>query len=567
MRISKVSLSNTMNHRSYNLSIPASAQLTIIAGPNGSGKTTIAQSIRLALTGEPVRGLVYKNELSALITQGEKDGKVDVITEDPAAPVGSPAVWKYSVSLKSGARTAKVIDGSDAATNVPTYAFDPSELLTIDIKARQKEIFKLSGIKMNLDSVMVELTDKGHAPERIERACKYLRLVGFDAAAKEAREAATEARGAWKAITGETYGEVKAESWKASIPKRQVEGKLSDLKAAFEKSVTSLETAKAAQDNLVAAEAATRSALKLVAARDDLKANEARLIKATKAAENAAHKLNETEKAASYKGGETCPCPSCGVVLFWNAKGALAEWDKSVQSSGNPIEAFGKLDEVRAEKRKADAEHAAVVALIAEGKAATVALESMPERPSDDALADARNAVLAAQAAHTLAKSDYDVAQKERDAEGHAQAQTEVAKGHHLDVGGYVALADAIEQIPGTYLSKAIGKINELLAEAAASFGTPVVVGQDMSPMYGTIPYALASESQQWRIRMAFGYAISVMSGLGILVLDGFDVIQPSARGPIIKFLATQDKVQAILLATLKEAPKMPPSVAVEWLG
>lgn len=566
MRISEISLSNALSQRAYSLSIPEASRLVFIAGPNGSGKTTIAQMIRLALTGEPVRGLVYKNELSSLITQGEKDGRVDVIVEDPGASVGASAVWKYGVALKSGTRTAKVMDGSDNAPNVPTYAFDPSELLTLDIKARQKEIFKLSGIKMNLDAVRTELIDKGHDPERVDRACKYLRL-GFDAAAKESREAATEARGGWKVITGETYGDNKADTWRATAPAREVQGKPEELAEALTKAETDLANARSKLDTLIAAESATRQAAKLVESRDNLKINESREVVLRNAAESAAHKLSEFEKAASYKGGETCPCPACGVLLFWNAKGALAEWDKSVQSTGNPVEAFNNLDAVRDEKRKADQALAAIVQAIADGKAAAKALESLPERPSEEAISNARNDVQAAQAAHSLAKSDHDVAEKERSAIAHAQTQTDLAKKLHGDVKGFVALADAIEQIPGAYLSKAIGTINDLLAEAAASFGTPVVVGQDMAPMYGTIPYALASESQQWRIRMAFGYAIAVMSGLGILVLDGFDVIQPSARGPIIKFLATQERVQVILLATLKEAPKMPPTVTVEWLG
>lgn len=565
MRISEINLSNTLSHRSFSLGIQDSARVTLVCGPNGSGKTGIAQSIRLALTGEPVRGLVYKNELSSLITQGEKDGKIDVIVEDPAAPVGTPAVWKYSVSLKSGARSAKVMDGSEPAPTVPTFAFDPSELLSLDIKARQKEIFKLSGIRTNLASVKAQLLDNGHDPERVERACKYLSL-GFDAAAKEAREAATEARGAWKSVTGETYGEVKAETWRAKVPAREVSGDQAAMAAKLAEAEKAAASTRAALDNLLAAENATRNAEKLVSARDALKTNEAREVVLRKAAETAAKNLDELEQSASYKGGETSPCPACGVVLYWNVKGRLKEWEKSAPKV-NPVEAHGKVDAARAEKRKADADHAAVVAAIADGKAASTALAALPERPSEEALERAKSDAQAAQAAYSMAKMDLDLLEKERTAEAEAAATTEQAKRYHADVSAYAALAEAIEQIPGSYLAQAVGTINGLLAEAAAAFGTPVVVGTDMAPMYGTIPYALASESQQWRIRMAFGYAIAAMSGLGILVLDGFDVIQPNARGSIIKFLAAQDRVQVFLFATLKEAPKMPPSVAVEWIG
>lgn len=52
-----------------------------------------------------------------------------------------------------------------------------------------------------------------------------------------------------------------------------------------------------------------------------------------------------------------------------------------------------------------------------------------------------------------------------------------------------------------------------------------MTLGQDMELRYGTVPYGLASESQQWRMRAAMGYALAVVGGLGMVVLDRFDVL------------------------------------------
>jgi hypothetical protein len=99
------------------------------------------------------------------------------------------------------------------------------------------------------------------------------------------------------------------------------------------------------------------------------------------------------------------------------------------------------------------------------------------------------------------------------------------------------------------------------------AFGKVVVVGDDMEVRYGTIAYPLASTSQQWRMRMAIGYALAVMSGLEVLVLDDFDCVEPAARGKILEWLSVMCDVQTVLCATLKAKPDLPAPFQVHWMG
>ena len=73
------------------------------------------------------------------------------------------------------------------------------------------------GLKAGGDAVRERLLAKGADKTKVERIVPLLR-AGFDAASKEAKEKATQAKGAWRALTGETYGSEKAKTWRAAAP-------------------------------------------------------------------------------------------------------------------------------------------------------------------------------------------------------------------------------------------------------------------------------------------------------------------------------------------------------------
>lgn len=144
---------------------------------------------------------------------------------------------------------------------------------------------------------------------------------------------------------------------------------------------------------------------------------------------------------------------------------------------------------------------------------------------------------------------------------------TAAAQRHHADVQGFSQLAKAIEALPANYLVSALKEVNDQLAELTAAFGgTPVVIGPDLEPLYGVTGYQFLSESEKWRVELALGYALASRT-TGLCLVDRLDVLQPSARGPVLKWMMGQDKVQFIIAATLKESPKLPPAIQVRWLG
>jgi hypothetical protein len=88
----------------------------------------------------------------------------------------------------------------------------------------------------------------------------------------------------------------------------------------------------------------------------------------------------------------------------------------------------------------------------------------------------------------------------------------------------------------------------------------------------GQRDYRLLSESERWRVDAMIAEAIAHLSGMRIIVLDRFDVLDQHGRGELLGWLdvlADQKEIDtALVFGTLKEPPKgLPETIGVHWLG
>lgn len=552
MRITDISAVNYLSLRALNINIADNTRVLLVAGDNGVGKTGVVQAVKLAITSEPIRGLTYKNELSELVTLGEKDGRVIV----NAISDGAPGEW--SVNLKNGSSTGGKADGALAP-------LDPRAFLSLPSIERKKALFTATNNVPTPATVSALLIERGHDKDRVNRLTSHFR-AGFDAAIKEAERGATEARGAWKALTNETYGEKKAADWKAPLPAREKTDPLETLRddlAKLQERLTGAELAVTEARSKAAAWAVVERA---TAAHADLGNNEKQLAAATERRAELAVQVEDLAKLAAHSGDTAQACPACGVMLAFGADRQLREHKPS--KDHDPVKAFEQLKAARQSIASLDVEIQAAQARVAEGRAAKAIVDAMPLKPDPEAPRRAAAALETIKSNITFAQNDIAAAERAATAEADAAALTARARAQHEDVLGYVSLADAIQHLPAEYMQSTLTTVNQLCAEAAASFGTPVTIGEDMEPRYGVVRYGNASESQQWRVEMAVGYALAVLGGLRVLVLDRFDLVQPKRRGAILQFLGAQDKVQVILAATLKERPlTLPSGFQLAWLS
>jgi hypothetical protein len=553
MRLTDITASNYLNRRAITLKVAPTTRLLLIAGANGTGKTGIAQAIKLAMLGEPTRGLQYKNQLESLITLGERDGAV-LVTGDVD---GAAIEWR--LNLKTGAHTGPPPPGSP-------LSLDPAMFLALTPADRRKALYAMAGIVMKPEAIKEALVAKGHTAERAGNVVQHLRL-GWDAGVKAAKEKATEARGAWKAITGETYGETKAVDWKARVVRPEGAKPITRARDEHAAALEKVTGAKKLLDDLNTAANLHRNNDEAQVAIAALPGYEAELSDALRDEKTATERLEVLQRNSQAHGGDTCACPACGVKLYWDATHKLQEWDKTVV---DPVAAHNSLAPAKSEVKLLSANVTNLREKIAAAKAFRTATAALPKKPNPAEIGQAKLDFAKANTDLVIAQSELESAERADSAQMMAQENTERAAAHHADVLAYTALATAVEAMPAEFLSKTLTEFNAYTTKVSSSAGFPksIIVGEDMEPRYGEILYSLASASQQWRIRLAVGYALAVMGGLRLLVLDEFDMLQPDARGGVLKFLLNTEEVQTVLCATLKAEPgPLSPAMQCVWLA
>ena len=141
----------------------------------------------------------------------------------------------------------------------------------------------------------------------------------------------------------------------------------------------------------------------------------------------------------------------------------------------------------------------------------------------------------------------------------------------HDQVECWVRASDALSPtgIPAQIVADKLKPINDRLRQTAVWTKWPQVsITPDMSILVDNRPYALQSESSQWRAQAAIAEAISAVTNTGILVLDRVDVLDVKNRVALIKWMLQirEDHQTILLFGTFKEPPKVPDAIAVHWM-
>nr|WP_315596119.1 ATP-binding protein [uncultured Cupriavidus sp.] len=568
MQITAIHARNFLGLRAADI-IPATP-VSLICGPNGAGKSSLQEAVRLALTGESVR-VSLKKEYGQLLHDGAETGTV-VVSAGPQA---------NSIALPSGKLTA----GLQTDPRLP-YVLDAQRFARLEVKERRAFLFDLMGLKLGTDLVRERLVARGCNPKKIEAVLPLVR-AGFDAAAKEAQTKATAAKGAWRAITGLTYGSVKAGDWKADVPAgapapEDVNATISELQADIAEASTE---AGDMQRQLGEMDAAARQR----AARDtkirELTDKAVGLAKAQESVDRAQAERDEflpkVEVLRAAAGGKAagmpCTCPECGVLLQYLA-GQLALREPT---QADP-EAAGRLPEYERSLTVLENALKSRTAERAAAKAAATQLDLLRKDAAADAGdddAELRKTIEAAltklqEAIAATGKQLEDVRAGQR-AVAQAAEQTKLASQHHADVVAWDALADALgpSGIPAELLAEALDPINDRLAATAnMTEWFRVGIEADMTITAGTgRAYALLSESEKWRADAMIAEAITHLTGLRLLVLDRADVLIGAERDRLFWWLddlAVDGAIDtALVFMSLKSPPAgLPDGITAFWI-
>lgn len=559
MKLTHITAQNYLGARAVDLAI--TTPVTLIAGKNGAGKSSLQEAIRHALGGDAAR-VALKKDFKALMSDGASSSYATVATSE----------GEFSIVLPSG-------KGTHYDHGALPFVLDPARFARLDANERRQFLLGLFDLSPDGPAVVDALKARGCEQAKIEQVRPLLR-AGFDAATKEAQARARDAKAAWRAVTAEAWGSDKAGKWAAPAP-AETYGK--DMIAAAEAAVAETDAA-IAEANQQIGEARAKARQHAEARRqiEELKAKAARLQAARIKLNLDQAQLDEwTAKLATLpEPGSSKPaphlygCPCCGVALQI-VGGELVKYE---------LPEAGPLDPDIETKRKQWSDAVALYTRsvandqrdIADAERAAQEIKDLEQRLGDAPPATERlEQALAGHQADRKARAATLAQMFEANRQAQAASEnTKKAAAHHADVMAWLAIADALapDGIPAEMLASALDPINERLTEAAGmAEWVPITITRDMDIVAAGRPYALLSESEKWRADAMIGAAIAELSGLRLLVLDRFDVLDAKGREDLIYWLDAMGAEglvdTALVFGTMKALPAgLPETITPVWI-
>lgn len=565
MKIHAIQTSNFLGAQAVDVKL--TKPVALFAGKNYAGKSSLQEAVRMALTGESVR-VDLKKDYGALVTDGQEAGFAEVITDEQS----------YSIVLPAG----KGVHSDNAALR---YVLDAQRFASMPSDFRRAFLFGLMGLRTDGAAVKDRLTARGCDGKKVEHVAPFLR-AGFDAGQKEAQAKAREAKASWKTTTGgEAYGSVKAASYRATKPEVDT-GKLEQSRADLVKMEDEIEAdtnhlgdlqgrARQATEQRAKLADLREKAGKFARIQEKLNKDEVELVEweqkvaDTKAKANGApaehpmtcpHCAGLVVHRPNIVGGELQPYEAPADTLDHEARAKLPEYERALHLMQSAV-INGKRD-------------------LAAADAAARALRELEDGGLVEAAGDEDIATLKARIdtlKHDKKNQEAGIRMLEDSARlaTEADEKTRRAAALHQDVQQWDAIADALapDGIPGEMLAEALGPINERLTMSSnTSEWSRIGIEADMTiTAEGGRPYALLSESEKWRADAMIAEAIAHLSGIRLLVLDRFDVLDIKGREDLLYWLdamAEDGEIDtALVFGTLKALPaQLPDTVAAFWI-
>ena len=550
------------------------SRICLLAGPNAAGKTSAAQAISGALTGEPVpiKG-VKKTSAGLLVRSGTASGSVSLTTTEgrteiqwPSAKVKTEGQAPYSSHFAAGLQT----------------------IVTLDEKERVKiltEYLKASPIRADLEAQLVSMA----LPKNIlDQLWQLIETTGWDNVCSQTKEKGARYKGQWQQVTGEQYGSKKAESW---VP----EGYSDDLMGESEDKLSALVTdARDALESAIAADAvddSARNQLELLAGLLQGRRIDALAAENDKPDTALNHQLEEctqfiasinVEKDVLTKQLSELPsanqaigmcCPKCTAELEVKAgklvvlTGQLTS--EEIQSRKEAIAALKtKIDAVsdgvqkhmeaaarlKRQIQEVETTHHVKLAechrLVKESETAADELKKPVAGRSEVSVDDCRT---------TYAKAELRLKAY--------QAKYAADRLHHT-IGQNAELLAKLspEGIRGYVQVKALKQFNDSVSSLCKTAGwRPVTLESDFMPTYGGTQYELLSESEKFRVRVVLQIGMALTDKSQALVIDAADILDKGGRNGLFK--AVKSTGLSTFISMTIDSKELVPNLAKAGIG
>lgn len=570
MKISKLEISNVL--AISRVDIECSTPILMVLGSNEAGKSSIADAVSMAILGQPAR-VKLKKDLGELLHDGSKKGRVTLLD-------GDDVIGEY-----------RLPGGDHQVAEIPRLEFLPYLLrprLFADMKAdeRRTMLFKLTGCKTSIDTTAEMMAKRGCRPDLIEEIKPLLRS-GFPAAAKDAAGRATEAKGAFRALTGDNWGSKQSEDWTLHIPEApdmpdvspaaidaEIE-KYAVLSAEVEKGVAHMAKLEQAAEHAKNYEARKSS---LEAAAVLLERAKIKLSTDQETLEDLENSLtvNQAKLREMQAGAVPVKCPCCQEELTIRGQtlekfaGLKADTSATSDAALQVTNAKNAIEMMRCTIAN---DIAAVTTAENAANELEAHIKDKPKDVSEEVIQKGSDALASTREKANKLRIRVEAMKQRQELLASADQTEHQAHEHHQNVLDWLLVADALapDGIPADILASALKPVNDSLAILSRLSGwKKVEIDRDMEITATARSYGLMSESAQWRIDTLIACAIAQISELRFLVVDRFDVLDMKGRSQCIGLLRELAGMglldQSIVCGTLKALMPEIKGVTQVWI-
>ncbi len=513
--------------RLKNIDVEFPDNITIVAGINEAGKSSLAEAIRFAILGDTPR-VKLKRDYKYLIHDGSRSGKVTLTLGD-----------KVMIrNVRDGKPANDCIKYGGMDEDILNFTLGSMSFARATDAKRREIITRYTGADENKEEVFKQLEDAKVDQKKIDEVAPLLKH-SFDSAHKRADENYAKLRGAWESITEERFGSRKGD-WSPEIPETHedvINALQDDVSAIFE----------IRNDKLAEVNAEEKKAIA-----DKFDADEQKLSDLRDQVVKAKTDLKVAESLLS--------CPECGSMLeIESGKDGYALTSHKTDGAD-----FEKIQET-------------IDSLTEEGKTLSESIKSKKETLMQ-VFQDKRNAIIKEMdEQHETARNQLNSYITDRDTAKRLNNAVSRAADTHKLAMEWLELRELLSEKGDSLRSAVAASGTEVINQALQDLGhllgmRPVAIEADMSiRRTDGRPYDLLSESARWRVSAMLSLALAKITGTPLVILDRMDVINVRDRVQFLQGLsawAEDYNGKVIVLATLKEKPTASPveGIGLQWL-
>ena len=530
--------------------------VTLIAGRNAVGKSSLLRAVAAALTGQPITyPEVDKKDARLLVRDGAGAASIQVGDDEFTISISYPKAE---------------VTGRGRVSRITPYAAGLARLSALKPKERAAAMADYVRAAPTQDDLSAALKEKGVADAVAAQVCEKVSANGWDATFAAAQGRGPELKGAWREVTGEAWGSAKAEGWAPegwdpALAKAAAEDLDFAVKEAAEAMRRAVGTRAVAADRLAQIQAQAATCDEADAAARDSTDRLARAKGAAEATEKELMAMRVGRQASAAS--QAASCPHCGADVWIVNAGVRRhrghEWELAAENPGGGAGTEAALDkkiqsaDERLKDLKAKLNQAAqdTNAAIAKANAASAARRELAAMESGGAVGN--------ETAEKAASTALDAAQRrkaswERWRKAHHIHRTLVTNQTLIEVLGPAGVrASVLARELKTFAG-------DVLAPLCATAGWPaVVIDESYAVRFGGRPYHLCSASDQWKADAVLALAQARIDRSAMVILDGTEILDSSGRNQLVKMLVAARRTALIGMTASgpDKVPSLPPAI------